>query len=44
MPWAPIKGMANHADAFRDELVTEVSGMEVADCLFHIAKKVRDKA
>ena len=40
MPWAPTKGMADHADAFRDELVAEFSGMEVADYFFHVAKKV----
>ena len=44
MGWAPTKGMADHADAFRDELVAEFSGTEVADCLFHVAKTVRDKA
>ena len=44
MHWAPTKGMADHADAFRDELVAEFSGMKVTDCFFHVAKKVRDKA
>ena len=33
-----------HADAFRDELGAQFSGMEVARCFFQVAKKVRDKA
>ena len=44
MPWAPTKGMADHADAFRDELVAQFAAMEVAGCFFHVGKKVRDKA
>ena len=44
MLWAPTKGMADHAHTFRDELVAKFSGMEVADCFFHVAKKVQDKA
>ena len=44
MPRAPTKGMADHAHAFSDELIAKFSGMEVADCFFHVAKKVRDKA
>ena len=44
MPWAPTKGMADDADAFRDKLVAQFPGIEVADCFFHVAKKVRDKA
>ena len=31
MPWAPTKGVADHANAFQDKLVAEFSGMEVAD-------------
>ena len=44
MPWAPTKGMADHADAFRNVFVAEFSGIEVAHCLIHVANKVRDKA
>ena len=43
MPWALTKGMADHVDAIRDELVADFSGMEVGDCFFHAAKEVRDK-
>ena len=41
---APTKGMADHADAFREELVVGFSDMHVGDCLFKLAQKVRDKA
>ena len=43
-PWCPTKGMADHAGAFRDVLAAEFPGMMVADCYFHVAKIVRDKA
>ena len=42
--WCPTKGMADHAGAFRDVLAVEFRGMMVADCYFHVAKVVRDKA
>ena len=44
MPWSPTKGMADYADAFQDKLLAEFSAMEVADCIFYVAKKVRNKA
>ena len=43
-PWCPTKGMADHAGAFRDVLAAEFTGMMVADCYFHVAMIVRDKA
>ena len=43
-PWCPTKGMADHASAFRDVLAAEFRGMMVADCYFHVAKIVRNKA
>ena len=43
-PWCPTKGMADHAGAFRDVLAAEFRGMMVANCYFHVAKIVRDKA
>ena len=43
-PCCPTKGMADHAGAFQDVLAAEFRGMMVADCYFHVAKIVRDKA
>ena len=44
MPLAPTKDMADNAETFRDDLFAEFSGMDIADCFFHVAKKARDKA
>ena len=42
--WCPKKGMADHVGALRHVFAAKLHGMMVADCYFHVAKIVRDKA